>query len=621
MKKNVLLWLFIAGMMGVFAQSKKLKEEGDIFYNKGNIPEAANSYYKCMEKGKDSECALKLFELMFYYPDKADIGISYPEQLHVLIYPLADKEGNSLAQYYLGQMYSNGYCVNKNETEATKWFKMSADQGNVEAQYYMGLRCENGIGIEKNMSQAVGWYEKAAEKDNLLALWKLGGFYFDGVGVKKNWQTSYFYCDITIRNYNNASQSEKDRLNLAGFNLVKLQAMISEMDAARKKEEDEKKKATYIEIKPNKYYVDGNKEDKIRVIVSSDGRLGKLQATTTEAWCNVVPHVGYFEVKYFRNTGATRSAIIVVSQDDISTTVEIVQSNATSRLSVSPKTTKISSTGGSSEVKIITDGSWSYSDAPSWITISRSDDKLKVAAKNKTTQQRSSYLLVTSGKFTEKIQVIQKGPFNSPKSKYMATISVGYIHKTWFFSPSTNAIGVIDDIINPAIGGWQFGYRINPLFKYGLGLSTGVFLNYFKPFSSSGNFSVSIPENDNKNSCRLSPVRVLALSIPVHLEYRYHISRKFQIFIEGGPGIDLNPFKTFDASLSVNGKTPSESYGFSIKPFNITMDFGGGIQFGSFQLNITSGFGLINVSKDPSIIIKQNNKFSIALTYKVPRDY
>ena len=50
-----------------------------------------------------------------------------------IIQPLA-KDGNAKAQYNLGKMYLDGTGVDRNATEAAKWYRLAADQGNMDAQ-------------------------------------------------------------------------------------------------------------------------------------------------------------------------------------------------------------------------------------------------------------------------------------------------------------------------------------------------------------------------------------------------------------------------------------------------------------------------------------------------------
>ncbi len=50
---------------------------------------------------------------------------------------LAAETGDSSAQLQLGHCYYNGWGVEKNEAEAEKWYKMSAEQGNLTAKFYL----------------------------------------------------------------------------------------------------------------------------------------------------------------------------------------------------------------------------------------------------------------------------------------------------------------------------------------------------------------------------------------------------------------------------------------------------------------------------------------------------
>ena len=59
--------------------------------------------------------------------------------------------------------------VKKDEKQAVKWFRMSADQGNAVAQLVLGNCYYHGWGVKKNTAEAVKWYRKAAEQGNAPA--------------------------------------------------------------------------------------------------------------------------------------------------------------------------------------------------------------------------------------------------------------------------------------------------------------------------------------------------------------------------------------------------------------------------------------------------------------------
>ena len=50
-------------------------------------------------------------------------------------YRLAAKQGNTEAQFNLGDMYARGDGVSEDKTEAMKWLRFAAEQGHAEAQF------------------------------------------------------------------------------------------------------------------------------------------------------------------------------------------------------------------------------------------------------------------------------------------------------------------------------------------------------------------------------------------------------------------------------------------------------------------------------------------------------
>ena len=55
----------------------------------------------------------------------------------VLLTPFAE-DGDAGAQYYLGNMYSDGKGVPENDKTAVEWYTLAAEQGHVYAQLYLG---------------------------------------------------------------------------------------------------------------------------------------------------------------------------------------------------------------------------------------------------------------------------------------------------------------------------------------------------------------------------------------------------------------------------------------------------------------------------------------------------
>lgn len=46
------------------------------------------------------------------------------------LFRAAAKQGNSDAEYHLGEMYGSGKCVKRNPKESRRWYRKSASHGN-----------------------------------------------------------------------------------------------------------------------------------------------------------------------------------------------------------------------------------------------------------------------------------------------------------------------------------------------------------------------------------------------------------------------------------------------------------------------------------------------------------
>jgi TPR repeat protein len=98
------------------------------------------------------------------------------------------EQGNSSAQFYLGEMYRVGQGVHKDEQQSAAWFSKSAEQGNPDAQRKLGLMYILGTGVPQDEQQAVAWFRKAAERGDAVAQHAIGMMYNSGQGVPKDRQ-------------------------------------------------------------------------------------------------------------------------------------------------------------------------------------------------------------------------------------------------------------------------------------------------------------------------------------------------------------------------------------------------------------------------------------------------
>ena len=63
-------------------------------------------------------------------------------------------------------MYRYGVGVEKDYTEAVKWYRKAAEQERAWAQYGLGVMYESGLGVTKDQSKAIELYRKAAAQGN-----------------------------------------------------------------------------------------------------------------------------------------------------------------------------------------------------------------------------------------------------------------------------------------------------------------------------------------------------------------------------------------------------------------------------------------------------------------------
>ncbi len=96
------------------------------------------------------------------------------------------KDGYAPAQQNVGTIYLVGDGVQKDSTEAFKWFKMAAEQGNVESQFHLGLLYYNGEGVKKEVKEALKWFKIAAAQDHTEAQNNLSRMYLEGEEVPEN---------------------------------------------------------------------------------------------------------------------------------------------------------------------------------------------------------------------------------------------------------------------------------------------------------------------------------------------------------------------------------------------------------------------------------------------------
>lgn len=98
------------------------------------------------------------------------------------------KQGDSEAQFRLGDRYYNGGGIEQNYEEAVWWWNKAAEQGDADAQNNLGICYSNGEGVVQDYKEAVKWFRMAAEHGQADAQFNLGRCYENGEGVKQDFK-------------------------------------------------------------------------------------------------------------------------------------------------------------------------------------------------------------------------------------------------------------------------------------------------------------------------------------------------------------------------------------------------------------------------------------------------
>lgn len=94
--------------------------------------------------------------------------------------------GDVTSQRLVAEAYEHGRGVQKDYTEAAKWYQKAADQGDAKAQNNLGSFYQYGLGVTTNYARAVELYKKSAEQGFMMAQSNLGYMYDYGLGVPKD---------------------------------------------------------------------------------------------------------------------------------------------------------------------------------------------------------------------------------------------------------------------------------------------------------------------------------------------------------------------------------------------------------------------------------------------------
>lgn len=208
-----------------------------------------------------------------------------------------------------------------------------------------------------------------------------------------------------------------------------------------------------------------------------------------------------------------------------------------------------------------------------------------------------------------------KKTFNSPDDPKTIGLSLGYVTKQWSISQNgvVEKMGYWDD--KKHLTGIQAGIRIEPQFKYGFGINTGLYYEYY--FSNTDEATID-DEYANSLSCR-GKLEEHNLYLPIHLEYRLHFSDNFNAFFFGGVGLDygLGGTLKFKDIPGCEDTTFDNIYdnSWAWKRFNTSLEYGFGFRIYGVQIHASMAKGLINMSDENEVKVKMNKNLSVGISF------
>lgn len=96
------------------------------------------------------------------------------------------EQGDSDAQFSLGECYAKGQGVSQDYRKAAHYWLLAAKQNHAKAQMYLGTLFEKGVGVPHDVAKAAQCYQSAVNQDLAEAKVRLAMLYMQGQGVEQD---------------------------------------------------------------------------------------------------------------------------------------------------------------------------------------------------------------------------------------------------------------------------------------------------------------------------------------------------------------------------------------------------------------------------------------------------
>jgi hypothetical protein len=353
-------------------------------------------------------------------------------------------------------------------------------------------------------------------------------------------------------------------------------------------------KVINLSLSLQKLSFDNEGGEKTIVVTTNADSYTVETVENSSSWLTITKQSDSLTVKCTSNSGdLKREASFTVTAEDKTVEVNVSQAAKPIDVTVFPQNLFFKTKGGKKTVKINTNAQkYQITSLPDWCTVTKYADKFVVNCDANYIYDRTGSFKVTAGDKIIPVNINQSSEpekcFNCPNTKYKWGISLGVVTK---MPDSPGSTEEEDDVLfesNDYLGGIQAGLRFEPLFKYGFGLNTGLYYEYYSDILN----QISDYGDDEDNT--ESPYEEHAIILPLHLEYRFNFSKYFNIFVYGGAGLEATITSSFSDDLK----------------WRTSLEYGGGLRIKHVQLNI--GQSSYIKSQNSGM---ENNKYMISLSY------
>ena len=132
------------------------------------LADGANFCAKCGTAAQAESTKAALSAEALYQQGKAAVdNNNFKEAFEC--YRNAAEQGNSEAQFEMGDFYHSGQNVTRDYLKAFEWFNKAASGGHVSAQNWMGNYYNLGLGVAKDYTKAAEWWSKAAAQGDTIS--------------------------------------------------------------------------------------------------------------------------------------------------------------------------------------------------------------------------------------------------------------------------------------------------------------------------------------------------------------------------------------------------------------------------------------------------------------------